>query len=251
MTQNTDDVFRRIRGLLKKAESTPFEEEAAAFMAKAQELITRHSVDEELLWASDPSRRSKVETIKIPLKNRMSGSYNKKMLLNTIARQNSCQCWYWMREDQMEVAGYPNDLIFVEMLYSSINVQLNFALAKSLALNEGTMNTRAYKRDFTAGFCDRVVSRLQKMKRDADEYIRQNSEPGTDLVLASRQEKVNNWVKENVPGLRMSSQQDRSTHSRARAAGDIAGSTADISGGRGGTVTRGNATTRRELPSAG
>lgn len=38
-------VLTRVRALLRKAESTEFEAEAEAFVAKAQELITRHAID--------------------------------------------------------------------------------------------------------------------------------------------------------------------------------------------------------------
>ena len=46
-----DRALRRIRGLLAKAESTDFPEEAEALTAKAQELMTRHAVDAALLEA--------------------------------------------------------------------------------------------------------------------------------------------------------------------------------------------------------
>ena len=42
-------VLRRIRGLLAKAESTEFPEEAESLTGKAQELMTRHAVDAALL----------------------------------------------------------------------------------------------------------------------------------------------------------------------------------------------------------
>src|SRR4051794_1929180 len=42
-------VLRRIRGLLAKAESTEFPEEAEALTAKAQELMTRYAVDAAVL----------------------------------------------------------------------------------------------------------------------------------------------------------------------------------------------------------
>src|SRR4051794_24470656 len=47
-------VLRRIRGLLAKAESTEFPDEAEALTAKAQELMARHAVDAAFLGA-DPA----------------------------------------------------------------------------------------------------------------------------------------------------------------------------------------------------
>lgn len=47
-------VIERVRALLAKAESTSFPEEAEAFTAKAQELITRHAIDRTLLGGHGP-----------------------------------------------------------------------------------------------------------------------------------------------------------------------------------------------------
>ena len=44
-------VFTRTRGLLSKAESSNFAEEADAFMAKAQELMTRYCIDRTMVNA--------------------------------------------------------------------------------------------------------------------------------------------------------------------------------------------------------
>ncbi len=46
-------ILGRIRALLAKAESTGFPEEAEALSAKAQQLMTRHRIDEALLSGSD------------------------------------------------------------------------------------------------------------------------------------------------------------------------------------------------------
>jgi hypothetical protein len=44
-------LFTRIRGLLTKAESSDFAEEADAFMTKAQELMTGYCVDRTMVEA--------------------------------------------------------------------------------------------------------------------------------------------------------------------------------------------------------
>ena len=49
---NDERLFTRIRGLLSKAESSDFVEEADAFMAKAQELMTRYCIDRTMLDAN-------------------------------------------------------------------------------------------------------------------------------------------------------------------------------------------------------
>ena len=54
-TAGDDRALRRIRGLLAKAESTEFPDEAEALTGKAQELMTRHAVDAALLDAGSSS----------------------------------------------------------------------------------------------------------------------------------------------------------------------------------------------------
>ena len=51
-------MLGRIRGLLAKAESTEFPEEAEALTAKAQELMTRHAVDVAPCWTPEHGARS-------------------------------------------------------------------------------------------------------------------------------------------------------------------------------------------------
>ena len=45
----SDSVVHRIQALLAKAESTEFPDEAEAFLAKAQELMARHAIDDAML----------------------------------------------------------------------------------------------------------------------------------------------------------------------------------------------------------
>ena len=61
-----DRALRRIRGLLAKAESTEFPEEAESLTAKAQELMTRHAVDAALLDAGpSPTDGRAVDTRRV------------------------------------------------------------------------------------------------------------------------------------------------------------------------------------------
>lgn len=243
MTQdNQESLFHKVRQLLLKAEGTPFEEEAAAFMAKAQELMTRYAIDEETLWSSDPSRRTKIEEAVVIIEDRSSGAYNKRMLLFTIACNNSCRLWLTKGTGKNHIAGFPNDVLFVEMLYVSIGVQLNFAMANAMARMDVTGNSRSFRRDFIAGFAERVIDRLEEAKLNADRAL-QGDGTSTELVLRDRRHKVDEWVSDHVPGLRPSNLSDRSQYNSARAAGSIAAETADISGGRGGSLSK----AKREL----
>ncbi len=51
-----DPIAERIAALLDKAESTSYPAEADAFMAKAQELMARHAIDEAMLQPAQQRR---------------------------------------------------------------------------------------------------------------------------------------------------------------------------------------------------
>src|SRR5207244_1555239 len=50
---NDDPALAKVRALLAQAESTSFEAEAAAFTAKAHELMARHAIDVAFVWERD------------------------------------------------------------------------------------------------------------------------------------------------------------------------------------------------------
>ena len=236
-------LHEKVRGLLRKAEQTPFEEEAALFFKKAQELVVKYAIDEEALWANDPSRREEIHTETVEIKDKQAGSHYRRMILSQIATNNNCRVWYTPGKDQSTVAGYPSDTVFVIMLYSSVISHMNFSMAKAMAryTAEGR-STRTFRKDFTAGYSDRIVDRLVEMRREQLAYLRmQVTDTGksTDLVLRDRSAKVDDWVNDNFH-LSTGSYRDSGTRDHtARGAGNLAGATADLSGGRGQGVSDG------------
>lgn len=243
-----EKILNRVRGLLNKAENTPYEEEAATFLKSAQSLIAKYAIDQEALWKNDPSKREQVHTEDVTIKDKVAGSHYRRMVLHQIAINNNCRTWYTPGADRSTVAGFPSDTLFVVMLYTSIMTQMNFSMAHALAryTAEGR-STRTFRKSFTAGYCDRIVSRLQEIRRAQQAELRQqvNAEgTSTDLVLRSRAQKVDDWVDANIH-LSAGTWRDSGRHdSQARGAGHMAANTADLSGGRGGQVSGG----KRALP---
>lgn len=238
-----EKILNRVRGLLNKAENTPYEEEAATFLKAAQSMIAKYAIDEEALWKNDPSKREQIHTEDITIKDKQAGAHYRRMVLNQIAVNNNCRTWYTPGTDTSTVAGFPSDTIFVVMLYTSVMTHMNFSMAHALAkyTAEGR-STRTFRKSFTAGYCDRIVSRLQEIRREQQAYLRQqvNAEgTSTDLVLRSRADKVEDWVKENIRLGRSNWRDSGRFDSQARGAGHMAGNTADLTGGRGGQVSGG------------
>src|SRR5574339_993610 len=124
-SDSREALFHKVRSLLKKAESTPFEEESAAFFAKAQELVIKYAIDEEALWRNDPSKREEIITADIEIKDRGTGSAMRQMLYQ-VATNSRCRMWYRPGGNNSTIAGFSSDVIFTEMLFSSIRKQMNF-----------------------------------------------------------------------------------------------------------------------------
>ena len=63
--EKKQDIYRKVRGLLRKAEATDYDAEAMLFVKKAQELMFTYAIDEERLWAEEPDSRPKpvIETV--------------------------------------------------------------------------------------------------------------------------------------------------------------------------------------------
>lgn len=223
-----EKIANKIRGLLRQAENTPFEEEADTFLRKAQELMITHSIDEERLWANEPSRRQQIETVVIKIPGNKPGSMQKRIILNQIARLNNCRMWY--SGDHASVAGYSGDLLWVEMLHTSILTQMNFKMAIAQAMSEGA-NARTFRTNFADAYSSRICSRLKKMYAQASQEV--TGEAGTDIALRARGEEVEKWVNDRVSLRNTSYQSSARYDSGARDAGRTAADNTDISGGRG------------------
>lgn len=206
-----DRVLRRIRGLLAKAESTEFPEEAESLTAKAQELMTRHAVDSALLdgvaRTERPGRGVAVETRRVHVRDPYVRA--KMQLLGAVAEANDVRVVWYERLGIANVVGVRDDVAAVELLFTSLLLQA----ARALTVAEGPSGRRppgirSFRRSFLLGFAHRIGERLQVARRQATSEAA--AEHGVDLrpVLRSRSAAVEERVSELFPRL-------RSTRSRA------------------------------------
>ncbi|TDB79311.1 DUF2786 domain-containing protein, partial [Micromonospora fluostatini] len=111
-------LLDRVRALLAKAESTNFPAEAEAYTAKAQELVTRHSLDEALLAA-----RAGDATPVVPYARRVGVDHphekEKAALLDAVARANRCHTVSSPELAFSTVFGFDTDIDAVDLLYTS------------------------------------------------------------------------------------------------------------------------------------
>jgi hypothetical protein len=212
MAMNDDldpKILDRVRAMLAKAESSQFAEEAAAFTAKAQELMATYAIDRALLDAKDGTGQVISRRIIVA----KPYSKNKARLLGAVARANRCRVIVGITEDAVDlldtidrndsictVFGHETDLDIVELLFTSLLLQATNVMLAHGSTHDGWSNTtRSFRHSFLIGFADVVAGRLQ----ETQDFAVAESENSADLlpVLVSRAEKVDDAVEEAFPQL--------------------------------------------------
>jgi hypothetical protein len=200
-------VLRRIRALLAKAESTGYPEEAEALTAKAQELMTRHAVDAVLLddGVGEPPRTD-VATRRVHLDDPYVRA--KTQLLGAVADANGVRLVWYPDLGIATLVGVAADLDAVELLFTSLLLQVGQALAAAERAAGRRSASRAFRRAFLLGYAGRIGERLTSARERATRAAA--AEQGVDLlpVLRSRREAVDDAFTELFPRV-------RSTRSRA------------------------------------
>ncbi|MEU2282304.1 DUF2786 domain-containing protein [Streptomyces sp. NPDC013178] len=152
-------MLTRIRALLAKAEATGYPEEAEALTAKAQELMARHSVDEALLDAQAPAPDAP-GACRIGVEPPYEQA--KAVLLDAVADANHCRAVWNEPFCFSTVVGFEADLEVVELLYTSLLVQAQSAMAKAEAAQRsaGRKRTKTFRQSFLAAYAHRMGIRL-------------------------------------------------------------------------------------------
>jgi len=186
-------VLARVRALLAKAESTEFPEEAEALSAKAQELISRHSIDQ--LMTSSGDRASPDNPGIIARRLWLDAPYigAKAHLVHQVAVANRCSTVSAERLGFTTVAGTARDLDAVELLATSLMVQADAAmLAPGRAAVVGAQTrTASYRRSFLLAYATRIGQRLRAADVTAVAAFAE-AHPSGDLVpiLRNQEERV-------------------------------------------------------------
>lgn len=175
----------RVRALLAKAESTQFDEEAEALSAKAQELVSRYSL-ERLVGESDQTHGGAAAGVRrIWLDAPYVGA--KASLVHEVAAANRCRAAVTESLGFCVVIGASADLDGVELLVTSLLVQASRAMLRHgrRVDDGGRSRTRSFRQAFLLAYAARIGERL----RVADEVV--TSEEATLVpVLRAHEERV-------------------------------------------------------------
>lgn len=197
-----DPVLAKVRALLAKAESTPYEAEAEALTAKAHELMARHAIDAALVWARR-GRDERPVTIRLVVDDPYARA--KAMLLGVVAQHTRCRAVLHDRYGLCSVVGFAPDVAAAEVLFTSLLVQSQVAvLAEAAAAPPGSRaRSRSFRASFLLAYAARIGERLDAVNRAVEEEARR-SRSGGDLlpVLAARADAVDDAVAEQFGPLR-------------------------------------------------
>ncbi len=190
-SQEEERMFTRIRGLLTKAESSDYAEEADAFMAKAQELMTRYCIDRTMVEAdAEGDGVPQVDARRVWLEDPYLEA--KALLLANVASANRCRAVVDPVLGFSILLGRPEDLDATDLLFTSLLVQ---AIRRITALGKDPMFGRrsrkpSYRRSFLVAYAGRIGSRLREANEAAtvaaDNAFRNRLLP----VLARREEEL-------------------------------------------------------------
>lgn len=226
-TSTAETWTNRIQALLTKAESTAaeFPEEAEALLAKAQELMVRHAIDEATLSAAGRASDrvlSDVVVIEAPY------ATAKASLLASVGRANDCRVVMGgagAGGQRCVLVGHESDLANVRSLFSALSVH---AVRSMLAADVPPFDTpRRFRHAFLLAFSSRIGERLW----EAGEAIRAQARnqagtgAGVSLVLADRTMAVDQVFRKEFPRIRTTRSSSSSYAGRAsgRTAADRAG----------------------------
>ncbi len=189
-------MLDRVRALLAKAESTDFPEEAETYSAKAQELMTRHSIDYALLSASTGVREAAFGH-RLQVDNPYESA--KALLLSVTAAANRCRA-IWSRDlGFATVMGFPADIAATELLYTSLLVQATSAMVHAGVPADG--RTASFRRSFLTGYSYRIEQRLAEAAATASSQAEREHGASLLPVLARREEEVQETVREYFPDI--------------------------------------------------
>lgn len=247
------EMADKVRKLLAQAEDPAATvHEAATFTAKAQQLMTKYSID--LAMVVDGRRRDEVEVKTW----RVNGPYSahKLDMAFAAARANDCRAIFARLEggaSQISVVGFPHDIDWIQTLFASLELQLAVALSHAAADKPDHVHGRTFAVGFVKGFVDEVGERLAQARRQAVAEARRAEEAGAAaegrspqrgtsvaLVLAEKDKQVDDEFKVHFPHVRTLHRYVRLSSWSGYQPGRDAGSRAQLA--------RGSVAGRRSLP---
>ena len=147
----------KITHLLRKAESTPYEEEASALIAKAQSLQQRHRLEGTLTDSSGTVVSTRIH-INAPYIN------HKTTLLSVIADRNGCTALQLHHKGIVAVIGAEEDVRHVTELFASLLRQCEWHMHHGEHAESARQhgNVASFRRSFILSYATRIGELLEE-----------------------------------------------------------------------------------------
>lgn len=184
-----EKALRLIRAMLAKAEATNFEAEAETFTAKAQELMTRHSIDAAMMASTvkGSAHAPGVEARRVHIDNPYGEE--KATFLSAIASVNNVRAVWMPACSFSTLVGFSVDLHLTDVLFTSLLVQATRASAQATS-RDVSLRTAPFRRAFLIAFAERVTERLEAARQHIAHDAEQTYGSALVPVLAERQAAV-------------------------------------------------------------
>ncbi|MBD0854109.1 hypothetical protein CU043_08295 [Corynebacterium striatum] len=181
-----EKIREKVANLLRKAESTPFEDEADALIAKAQSLQQRYRID-EVLDADQVDCLARRVYIHTPYVKHQA------TLLGVIAHHNGCATVLVHGKGLASVIGSATDTAHVAQLFDSLNRQCDWYMRSGNGAAEARRrgDTAAYRRSFLLAYAARIGELLDEANFEgladaANEHSAENGNDAAGRELARR-----------------------------------------------------------------
>ena len=203
----TDEVatkmLSRVRALLAKAESTEFPDEADSLTEKAQELITRYSIDVAMIAARSGATTSVDGPSGVRIHLDPPYVDAKAMLVGVVAAANRCRAVHDATYGFVSVFGFAAELRVVDMLFTSLLAQASSAMvaAGRVLDRQGTSKTRSFRQAFLVSYAQRIGERLSAAAQSTTSEAERTFGDALVPVLARRQVDVDAAVREAYPAV--------------------------------------------------
>ncbi|KUI05287.1 hypothetical protein AU190_12625 [Mycolicibacterium acapulense] len=157
VTDADEKVLGRVRALLAKAEVTEFPDEAEALSAKAQDLMSRYSLNEAVA-RHNRGREPAAAARRIWIENPYAAA--KATLVQVVSRSNRCRAVWAEGIGFVTVIGCETDLKLVELLTTSLLVQANRAMLRAGRAGTAQARSRTFRQSFLVAYAQRIGERL-------------------------------------------------------------------------------------------
>lgn len=202
MSSPSDPWLRRVQALLAKAESTEFPEEAEALLAKAQELMSRHAIDEALLAAAGAAPAQTVATVEVLVDAPYARA--KASLLANVALANGCRCVRLGASAgtvRVVLVGFRSEVDSTTRLFAALTLHgARTMLSTPVPLGE---TARRFRHAFLVAYAHRIGGRLREAAagavRSADSQAREAGGASVAVALADRSHQVDRAFREAFP----------------------------------------------------